>query len=121
MSQTDVSISKYAEDLVNIPRAHLALELQQDQNSVKLLHNEELLIECPITLNGMTAATFMAEALGITVPPLNKSIKSRVSTGVLFRVMAISNLDYSIKESFIILERLLTEAKEQIGGSSDLT
>ena len=121
MPQTDVIVYKYSEDLVNIPRAHLALELKQDYNSVKLLHNENLLIECPINLNGMTAATFMAQALGIDVPPLNKSNMARVSTGVLFRVMAISNLDYSNKESFIILERLLSEAKDQLGGSSDLT
>ena len=36
MPQTDVIVYKYSEDLVNIPRAHLALELKQDYNSVKL-------------------------------------------------------------------------------------
>ena len=121
MPQTDVIVYKYAEDLVSIPKAHLALELKQDYNSVKLFHDQDLLVECPITLNGMTAATFMAQALGIDVPPLNKSNKARVSTGVLFRVMAISNLDYSNKESFIILERLLSEARDQLSGSSDLS
>ena len=30
MPQTDVIVYKYSEDLVNIPRAHLALELKQD-------------------------------------------------------------------------------------------
>ncbi|MCE2462799.1 MAG: hypothetical protein J4F46_02635 [Dehalococcoidia bacterium] len=61
----------------------------------------------------------MAEALGVEVPPLGESVEARVSTGVLWRAISISCLDFRKKESYVLLERLLEEARMQRGSGSD--
>ena len=55
----------------------------------------------------------MAQALGVKIPPLGQTIGARVSTGVLFRTIAIGGLDFDKEESIIILARLLEEAELQ--------
>ena len=55
----------------------------------------------------------MAQALGVKVPPLGQTIEARVSTGVLFRTIAIGGLDFDKEESIVILDRLLEEAELQ--------
>ena len=40
-------------------------------------------------------------------------------TGVLYRAMGISSLDFGKEESYVLLDRLLEEAEMQRGGSSD--
>ena len=68
----------------------------------------------------MVASGFMAEAMGVDLPPIGESVQVRVSTGVLFRVISIAGLNYGIEESFLLLHRLLEEAQLQrgkVGGS----
>ena len=67
------------------------------------------------------AGSYMAQALGVRVPPLGQTVKARVSTGVLFRAVSISSLDFNNELSYTLLERWLEEAAEQRGGSSDAT
>ena len=112
-------VSEYADELMSVPRAHLALELAQDAEGVQLAHGGKTLVRCSLTRQGMMAAGFMAQALGARVPALGESITARVSTGVLFRAVAVSGLDFDKEESFVLLERLLDEAAMQRGGSSD--
>ena len=114
-------VTTYADDLVAIPRAHLTLELRQDQAGLKLLHQGNLLVECYLTREGMIAATYFARAFGVGVPPIGESTSVRVSTGVLFRAISIASLDLSVKESFILIERLIGEADLQRKGSRDDT
>ena len=104
-----------------MPRAHLALELSQDDSGLKLLHQGKPLVECYLTREGMAAAGYMAKALGVQIPPLGESVTARVSTGVLFRALSISSLDFNNEESFILLERWLEEAEIQRRGTSDLS
>ena len=111
-------MSQRADDLLSTPRAHLRLELRQDAGGMTLLHEGAVLVECPLTRQGMTAAGFMAQALGVDIPPLGESVVARVSTGVLYRVIAIPRLDFDKEESYILLERLLDEAGMQRGASS---
>ena len=112
------TVSQRADDLLSTPRAHLRLELRQDDGGLTLLHEGAVLVECPLTRQGMTAAGFMAQALGVDIPPLGESAVARVSTGVLYRVIAIPRLDFDKEESYILLERLLDEAGMQRGASS---
>ena len=115
------SIFDYAEDLISVPRAHIKLELHQDPGGLKLLHQEKPLVEYRLTREGMAAAGYTAMALGVKLPPLGESVTVSVSTGVLFRAISISSLDFSNKESYELLERWLEEAELQRGGSSDAT
>ena len=110
----------YVEELTATPRAHLPLELRQDDDGLKLLHQGRPLVECYMTREGMAAGGYMAKALGAPLPPVGESVAVRVSTGVLFRAVSIASLDFGVEESFVLLERLLEEAEMQRGGSSDL-
>ena len=119
MSLVNAKVSDYYEELVSVPRAHLRLELRQDDSGLSLLYDGRPLVECALTREGMLAGGFMAKALGQSVPPLGQSVIARVSTGVLYRAVAVSGLDFEKEESYILLERLLEEAETQRGGSSD--
>ncbi len=121
MPESHAKVSDYADEVMATPRAHLSLELRQDEDGLKLLYQGRTLVECYLTKEGMAAGAYMAKALGAKIPPLGESISARVSTGVLFRALSISALDFSKEESFILLDRLLEEAEMQRGGSSDLT
>ena len=120
MAGPHTTVSEYASELIDVPRAHLVLELRQDEDGLKLRHDGKTLVECRLTREGMAAAGYMAQALGARIPPLGESVKARVSTGVLFRAVSISSLDFSVEESYKLLERWLEEAELQRGGSSDL-
>lgn len=119
VAQTDTVVSEYAHELIAVPRAHVRVELRQDDNGLALLHDGRSLVECALTSEGMMAAGFVAKALGVNVPALGQSVVARVSTGVLYRAIGISGLDFGKEESYILLERLLEEAELQRGGSSD--
>ena len=77
------------------------------------------LTRCYLSRSGMRSARFMAEALGVKVPPLGGSVDARVSTGVLWRAISISCLDFRKEESLVLLERLMAEAEMQRGSGSD--
>ena len=111
----------YADELISVPRAHIALELRQDEEGLKLLHGGRLLVECYLTREGMAAGGYMASALGAKIPPVGESVSARVSSGVLFRAVSIASLDFSKQESYLLLDRWLEEAEIQRRGSSDAT
>ena len=113
--QPSIKISTYANDLLTVPRAHVRMNLSQDDQGILLSHEGTELIRCPITKEGMIASGFMAEAMGVVLPPIGEHVQVRVSTGVLFRVISIAELDYNIEESFLLLSRLLEEAQLQRG------
>ncbi|MCX8213134.1 MAG: hypothetical protein OTJ97_01250 [SAR202 cluster bacterium] len=115
------TIHDYANELLDTPRAHLALELKQGEGGLTLLYQGKTLVECFLTMEGMAAGGYMAKALGVDIPAAGESVAARVSTGVLFRAVSIASLDFSIDESFVLLERWMQEAEMQRGGSSDLT
>ena len=119
MSQTHAKVSEYTEELISRPRAHLRLELRQDRDGLALLHDGRPLVECVLTREGMLAGGFLAKALGTKIPALGQSVTARVSTGVLYRAIAITTLDFDKEESYVLLERLLEEAELQRRGSSD--
>lgn len=114
------TVSEYADELISVPRAHVVLELRQDDGGLRLSHQDRLLVECPLTRVGMAAAGYMARALGVGIPPVGESVTARVSTGVLFRAVSIASLDFDNEDSYALLERWLDEAESQRGGSSDL-
>ena len=121
MPESHAKVYEYADELLAAPSAHLALELRQDDMGLKLLHQGRPLVECDLTREGMAASGYMVKALGAKIPPLGEPATARVSTGVLFRAVSISTLDFNNEESYVLLERWLEEAEMQRGGSSDAT
>ena len=118
MTGPHTEVSEYADELLSVPRAHLRLELTQDEEGLVLEYGERTIVRCFLTRQGMTAAGFMARALGVSVPPLGETAHARVSTGVLYRAVGIASLDFDLEASYVLLERLLEEAEMQRGGSS---
>jgi hypothetical protein len=57
----------------------------------------------------------MGEALRVRVPKLGESVDARVSSGVVFRVLALSALDYRNELSFQLATRLIAEARDMQG------
>ena len=118
MQQSQSIVTEYADRLLETPRAHLRLELRQDEGGLSLFHEDRLLAECHLTREGMIAGGFLAQALGVKLPALGDSVSARVSTGVLFRALGICQLDFTQEESYVLLERLLEEAETQRGATS---
>ena len=112
------TISDYAQELISTPSAHVRMELSQDESGLSLTHNGQSLVLCRLTPEGMMAGGFMAKALGVNIPKLGESIPVRVSTGVLFRAISVADLDYTVPEASVLLERLLEEAELQRGARS---
>ena len=118
MPQSQSIVTEYADSLLDTPRAHLRLDLRQDEDGLSLLHEDQLLARCHLTMEGMIAAGFLAQALGVKVPALGESVTARVSTGVLFRALGICQLDFAEEASYVLLEVLLEEAEMQRGARS---
>ena len=118
MNQDQIVISQYAEELIKVPRAHVRMQLTQNKSGVSLIHEDDILIHCPLTKTGMMVAGLIAHGLGVTLPSLGDVKDIRASTGVLFRVISIAGLDYNSEEAFMILDRLLEEAMLQRGRMS---
>ena len=110
---------EYAYELLERPRAHLRVELRQVSDGVVLKHGNRVLTKVYLNRSGMNAAVAMAEALGIHVPPAGQGVVARVSTGLLYRVPAISQLDFTNETSFEMASKLIEEADEMRGSGSD--
>lgn len=119
MAETDAKVYDYANELVSTPRAHLRLQLSQEEHGLSLSFEDNKLAECYLTSDGMLAGGFLAKALGVALPALGESVIARVSTGVLFRAIGVVELDYTNDASFALLDRLLEEAEVQRGAKSD--
>ena len=117
LNATHVWVSEYADELIAAPRARLPLILAQDERGLVLTYRERELLRCFLTPNGMVAGGFVARALGLSVPPLGESSETAVSTGVLYRVLGVCQLNYEEDASYVVLERLLEEAEMQRGAS----
>jgi hypothetical protein len=122
---TDLGTSRkkaleYAYSLLERPRAHLRVELAQIADGVVLRHNGRLLTKVYLNHSGMNAAAAMAEALGVRVPPLGKSASTLASTGLLYRVLAISQIDFRNEAAFEVAANLVEEAVDMQRGGSEV-
>ncbi len=110
----------YAYELISRPRAHLRVELRQTTTGVSLLYRNRLLTRVYLNRSGMAAASAMAEALGVRPPAIGNGVEALASTGQLYRVLALSDLDYRNPHSYELADRLLKEAAAMRRSGSDL-
>ena len=118
LTNRNVWVSDFGDGLIEQPRAHLRMTLAQDEQGLVLTYQDREVLRCYLTPNGMLAGGFVAQALGVKLPPLGESTLARVSTGVLYRVLGVCQLDYSEEASYVVLERLLEEAQMQRGATN---
>ena len=105
--------------LLGRPRSHLRVELNQDKSGVSVTHKGRVLTRVYLNRSGMNAAVAMSEAMAITLPALGESNSGLVSTGLLYRVLAISQLDFRNPTAYELAGTLVDEAiSMQRGGGT---
>ncbi len=101
---------KYGYKLLERPRSHLRVELNQDKSGVSVTHKGRVLTRVYLNRSGMNAAVAMSEAMAINLPPLGQNNDGLVSTGLLYRVLAISQLDFRNPAAYDLAATLVDEA-----------
>jgi hypothetical protein len=106
--------TSYAERLLDRPVRDVPVVLRHGKGGVTLLHKGKAITRCHATAPGKLAAELVAMALGVPLPPIGESVKTSVSTGVLFRAVSIAGIDPRMPEAQPLLERLIHEAADQL-------
>ncbi len=104
---------EYADRLLASPSARVEVTLSRWRTCSTLLHKRRAIARCGADRVGTWTAAFVAEALGVALPPVGESVTARVSSGVLWRAVGISALDLREREQRVLLGRLLEEAEMQ--------
>ena len=99
-----------AYELLETPRSHLRVKLEQTDDAVLLSYRNDTLTGVQLDESGINAASAMAVALGVDVPAAGKAVEVLASTGLLYRVLAISDLDFGNPTSFELAHQLVNEA-----------
>jgi hypothetical protein len=104
----------YAEQLLSLPQRSIPVTLRQTLMGVTLLHKgRRALTKCYLNPKGMGSAVLVAQALGVSLPPLGQSVSTAVSSGVLLRAVSLSTVDPRVPELHPLIQRLLEEAEMQ--------
>lgn len=110
-----------AYELLNTPRSHLRVTLTHGDNAVTIAHKDQTLTGVELDKSGANAASAIAVALGVHIPPEGQSTEVLVSTGLLYRVLAISDLDFNNPVAFELASELVDEAISMQRGSGALS
>ena len=106
-----------AYELLGTPRSHLRVKLEQTEDAVLLRYQDQTLTGVQLDESGINAASAMAIALGVNVPPTGEVSEVLASTGLLHRVLAISDLDFTNPTAFELANELVNEAIDMQRGS----
>lgn len=109
----------YGYELISQPRAHLRVTLKQTKTGVSLLYGNRLMTRVYLNKSGMAAAGAMADALGVKIPAAGQSVQALASTGLLYRVLSLSTLDYRNPVSYEVARYWLDEAAALRESGSD--
>ena len=122
MSISRTRAQDYAETILNRPGGELAVTLKRGKAGATLLYRGRALTRCYASRVGDMQSVFMAEALGVKLPPVGGRVTTKVPGGVLYRAVAISSLDLRRPEARQLLLQLLATAAMQrtvMGGAVD--
>ena len=108
----------YAYRFLERPRARIEVELKQDSKGVVFKHKGRVFTRTYLNRSGMAAAIAIAEALNVPFPPEGQSSYTTVSSGVIYRILAISELNFINPVSFEIAANLIEEARSMQDRSS---
>ena len=103
----------YAEQVLERPRSEMPVTLKHGRSGATLLHRGRALTKCHASKVGALQLIYMAEALGVEVPPIGSEVTSNVPGGVLYRAIAISSLDLRREADRKLLAQLLATAQMQ--------
>lgn len=103
----------YAEQVLERPRSEMPITLKRGRSGATLLHRGRALTKCYASKVGAMQLAYMAEALGVGVPPVGGEVSTNVPGGVLYRAIAISSLDLRRETDRKLLAQLLATAQMQ--------
>ena len=63
MVAQDVLVTEFGDGLIEQPRAHLRMDLAQDEQGLVLTYQDREVLRCYLTRNGMLAGGFVAFAV----------------------------------------------------------
>jgi len=86
------------------------VELNQDKSGVSVTHKGRVITRVFLNRSGMNAAVAISEAMGVKLPALGSSNSGLVSTGLLYRVLALSQLDFRNPAAYELANELVDEA-----------
>jgi|TARA_B100001245_G_C22447002_1_gene230444 hypothetical protein len=109
---------EYGYKLLEQPRSHIRVELNQDKSGVSVTHKGRVVTRVYLNRSGMNAAVAMSEAMGIQLPALGRSNSGLVSTGLMYRVLALSQLDFRNPTAYQLAGELVDEAIAMQRGSA---
>lgn len=109
---------EYGYKLLEQPRSHIRVELNQDKSGVSVTHKGRVVTRVYLNRSGMNAAVAMSEAMGIQLPALGRSNSGLVSTGLMYRVLALSQLDFRNPTAYELAGALVDEAIAMQRGSA---
>lgn len=110
----------YAEQVLNRPGGEKPVTLKHTKSGATLLHRGRALTKTHASAVGQTQAKLMAMALGVELPEVGGSVDLRVSSGVLYRAVAVSSLDVRRPEALAVLGQLMSTAEMQRGAFNTL-
>ncbi len=110
-----------AYELLERPRSHLRVKFEQTEDAVLLSYRGDVLTGVELDESGINSASAMAVALGADVPAEGEAVEVLVSTGLLYRVFAISDLDFTNPTSFELANHLVNEAIDMQRGGGALS
>ena len=109
---------EYGYKLLEQPSSHIRVELNQDKSGVSVTHKGRVVTRVYLNRSGMNAAVAMSEAMGIQLPALGRSNSGLVSTGLMYRVLALSQLDFRNPTAYELAGALVDEAIAMQRGSA---
>jgi len=112
-----MSISKWeaiarGEKAIERPKGEMAVTLFHGRTGLTLRYLGKVIARVPASATGKQISPYVAAALGVTLPPVGSVATAIVSSGVMFRVFSIATLDLKNEEARILLDYLLSEARE---------
>jgi hypothetical protein len=110
----------YAETVLNRPGGEKPVVLRRHKSGATLLHRGRALTKTHASGVGEAQAELMAEALGVELPPVGGQVATKVSSGVLYRAIAVSSLDVRRPEARAVLAQLMNTAAMQRGAFNTL-
>ena len=100
------------EKAIERPKGEMEITLYHGNTGLTLRYQGKVIAKTPASAAGKQIAPYVAAALGVKLPALGSAAKAVVSSGVMFRVLSISTMDLKNEESRILLDYLMSEARE---------
>ena len=73
MSVSRIKTLEYADRLLESPSARISVTLKRWKTGVTLLHRRRAIARCHSSRVGMWTAAFMAQAIGVDLPPVGEA------------------------------------------------